>query len=276
MQFALVASKRVQAEPQLQGLCCCCSKPVVAKCGSQKIWHWAHKSKTNCDNWWEPETEWHRIWKNNYLSEWQETPLIDKKTGEKHIADICTSHNLVIEFQHSHIDPQEITSREAFYKNMVWIVDGTRLKRDYARFEKEWKNHGLSEVHETDKLGIFKIGFPEYCFPKNWLKRSVPVVFDFRGHSSLEDSGDLRNPLYCLFPTVGNHTRVAVIPRKAFVTTTTSGEWASRVKEFMTNLRKYDEMQRLRQQQIVSSSVGFRQLGSPLNRFIYNRKRRRF
>ena len=39
-----------------------------------------------------------------------------------------TVHNLVIEFQHSHMDAQERTSREKFYKNMVWVVDGTRLK----------------------------------------------------------------------------------------------------------------------------------------------------
>lgn len=110
MRFALINNNRIEAQPQLQGLCCCCSKPVIAKCGTRKIWHWAHKSKTDCDNWWEPETEWHRLWKNNYPSHWQEMPLLDERKDEKHIADIRTIHNLVIEFQHSHIDPQERTS----------------------------------------------------------------------------------------------------------------------------------------------------------------------
>lgn len=140
MHFALINNNRVKAQPQLQGLCSCCSKPVIAKCGTQKIWHWAHKSKTDCDNWWEPETEWHRTWKNNYPADWQEISLLDKRTGEKHIADVRTVHNLVIEFQHSHIDPQERTSREQFYKNMVWVVDGTRLKKNYPRFLKGKKN----------------------------------------------------------------------------------------------------------------------------------------
>lgn len=128
MHFALINNNRVEAQPQLQGLCLCCSQPVIAKCGTHKIWHWAHRSKINCDNWWEPETEWHRNWKNNYPDDWQEISLRDEKTGEKHIADVRTVHNLVIEFQHSHMDPQERTSREKFYKNMVWVVDGTRLK----------------------------------------------------------------------------------------------------------------------------------------------------
>jgi competence protein CoiA len=276
MQFALIDNNRIKAEPQLQGLCCCCSQPVIAKCGTQKIWHWAHKSKTNCDNWWEPETEWHRIWKNNYQSDWQEMSLLDERTGEKHIADIRTINNLVIEFQHSHIDTQERTSREKFYKNMVWVVDGTRLKRDYPRFLKEWKRDGISEVRQTDNVGIFEIWFPEFCFPENWLKSSVPVVFDFRGDGSLDDLNGLRNPLYCLFPQVGRHARVAEISRKAFVTTTTNGEWTSRVQEFISNFRKQDEMQRLKEQRTVSSTVGFRQFGSPLNRFIYRGKRRRF
>ena len=151
MRFALINDNRVEAQPQLKGLCSCCSNPVIAKCGSRKIWHWAHKSKTDCDNWWEPETEWHRAWKSNYPNDWQEVSLLNGSTGEKHIADVSTAHNLVIEFQHSHIDPQE---RKKFYKNMVWVVDGTRLKRDYPRFLKEWNSDGLSEVRQTEKLGI--------------------------------------------------------------------------------------------------------------------------
>lgn len=86
MRFALVNNNRTEAQPKLSGLCYCCSKPVMAKCGKQKIWHWAHKSKTDCDNWWEPETEWHRTWKNNYPADWQELFSFDKNTGEKHIA----------------------------------------------------------------------------------------------------------------------------------------------------------------------------------------------
>lgn len=240
MRFALIGNNRTEAQPKLSGLCCCCSKPVIAKCGTRKIWHWAHKSKTDCDNWWEPETEWHRNWKNNYLAEWQEKPFFDKRKNEKHIADVCTINNLVIEFQHSNIHPQERTSREQFYKNMVWVVDGTRLKRDYPRFIKEWKSY---DVYQTEKENIFKVSFPEYCFPESWLKSSVPVIFDFRGDGTLVDSEGLRNNLYCLFPQFGRNARVAVISRKAFLNTTINGEWSSRVQEFINEFRRQDEIQ---------------------------------
>jgi len=33
MRFALINDNRVEAQPQLKGLCPCCSNPVIAKCG---------------------------------------------------------------------------------------------------------------------------------------------------------------------------------------------------------------------------------------------------
>lgn len=267
MHFALINNNRVEAQPQLKGLCSCCSSPVIAKCGTKKMWHWAHQSKKECDNWWEPETEWHRTWKNNYSADWQEISLLDKRTGEKHIADVRTVHNLVIEFQHSHIDSQERTTREKFYKNMVWVVDGTRLKRDYPRFLKEWKSDGISEVHKTDKSRIFKVWFPEFCFPEAWLKSSVPVIFDFRGDGAIEDLEGMRNTLYCLFPQVGRHARVAEISRIAFINSTTNGEWTLRVEKFINVYRKQDELERKEQQKTVtrpSNNVIYTWRGVPL------------
>ena len=257
MRFALIDNIRTEARPKLSGLCCCCSMPVIAKCGRQKMWHWAHKSKTDCDNWWEPETEWHRNWKNNYPAEWQEISLFDKRTIEKHIADVRTTHSLIMEFQHSNITPQERTSREQFYKNMVWVVDGTRLKRDYPRFLKEWKYDENNDVHQTDKPGIFKVYFPEFCFPQAWLKSSVPVIFDFLGDGSLDNSEGLRNNLYCLFPQVGRHARVAVISKKSFINTTTNGEWTSRVQNFINEFRRQDEIEEREQRRkmLKSSNV---------------------
>jgi competence CoiA-like predicted nuclease len=174
MKFALVDNKRIEANKGAKGICPYCGSELTARCGQIRINHWAHKKDSNCDPWWEPETEWHRLWKNYYPNDWQEIPLSDIQTGEKHIADVRTSHGLVIELQHSHLDPQERISRERFYKHMVWIVDGTRLKRDYPRFLKG-KNH----FRRTNKQNIFIVDFPDECFPPAWLKSSVPVIFDF-------------------------------------------------------------------------------------------------
>ena len=41
------------------------------------------------------------------------------QSGEKHVADVNTQSGMVIEFQHSHLDPLERAARERFYGNMV-------------------------------------------------------------------------------------------------------------------------------------------------------------
>lgn len=233
MRFALIDNKLVEASPGLKGLCPGCAQAVIAKCGTLRIHHWAHRNHKVCDDWWEPETLWHRSWKSNFPSEWQETFLPDEQTGEKHVADVRTSHGLVIEFQHSRIDAKERASRENFYKDMVWVVDGTRLKRDYPRFAKAKK-----EFRNTNKPGLFLINFPDECFPSNWLGSSVPVIFDFRGTESIGDGNDIRHPLYCLFPMLPKRSDaiVAEISRKAFVNSAINGEWMPRARNLMNEL----------------------------------------
>jgi len=231
MHFALVDNKHVEAKAGLIGLCPGCSKPVIAKCGTQRIHHWSHCNNKSCDSWWESETEWHRSWKNNFPAEWQETFLPDERTGEKHIADVFTSQGLVIEFQHSHIDLEERTTREKFYKNMVWVVDGMRLKRDYKRFLKS------KDFFQTIKQGVFKFNYPEECFPTEWLGSTVAVIFDFRNNKSKDNLENIRNQLYCLFPIgMGSSSICAEIPQKAFITTIIDGTWLLRYLNFMDKI----------------------------------------
>jgi len=220
MKFAFVDGNRTEATNGARGVCPSCGSELIAKCGEVKINHWAHKSIRNCDPWLESETEWHRSWKNNFPDDWQEIALPDEQTGEKHIADVRTIHGLVIEFQHSRIDPQERCSREKFYKRMVWVVNGTRLKRDYPRFLK-----GKQNWRRTSKQGYFFVDFPDECFPTTWLGSSAPVIFDFRGTESIDDQYDLRNNLYCLFPRQNKREAIlAIISRESFISSAINGE----------------------------------------------------
>src|SRR5690606_25534374 len=101
MKFALVHNIRTEATKRSKGTCPSCGAELIAKCGTLKIHHWAHKAIRNCDPWWENETEWHRLWKSYFPEKWQEVIMYDEETREKHIADVRTDHGLVIEFQHS-------------------------------------------------------------------------------------------------------------------------------------------------------------------------------
>lgn len=270
MHFALIDNKLKEAEPGLKGLCRGCSQTVIAKCGKQRIWHWAHRDNKMCDNWWEPETVWHRSWKNKYPIEWQEVFLPDEQTGEKHMADVRTTHNLVIEFQHSHIDPTERTSRERFYRNMVWVVDGTRLKRDYPRFLKEKKHFNFV------KQGIFRVDYPDECFPSAWLGSSVPVIFDFLGNDEIDNTKDLKYHLYCLFPIrIGRYSFLAEISRKSFINTTIKGEWLIRSGHFMDSLSQANQelQNELEKRQRIQDNINFERFSSAMR---YRQRGRRF
>ena len=127
MRLALVDGVRAEPAPSLRGKCYLCGDDMIAKCGQYVRWHWAHKARITCDPWQESETDWHRYWKNAFPADCQEVVHVDDRTHEKHIADVKTPGEFVVEVQHSPIAEHEALSRERFYKNMIWIVDARHL-----------------------------------------------------------------------------------------------------------------------------------------------------
>ena len=103
---------------------------MIAKCGSRVRHHWAHASRRNCDPWWENETDWHREWKNRFPGECREVSHTSAD-GEVHRADIKTPTGIIIEVQHSPMTDDERESREAFYQNLVWILDGRPFRNNF-------------------------------------------------------------------------------------------------------------------------------------------------
>lgn len=98
-------------------------EPLVAKCGEIKVHHWARKT-ADPDTWHEPETQWHLEWKSHFNK--KDTEQVITVDGMRHRMDarmFVDDRQVVIEFQHSHISPQEIRERERGYGNMVWIFD---------------------------------------------------------------------------------------------------------------------------------------------------------
>ncbi len=182
MKYALVDRQRREARPDLSGECPVCGAAMVAKCGERRVWHWAHRGRRTCDRWWEPETEWHRAWMNEFPVEWQEF-LQRAEDGEKHIADVKTEHGRVIEFQHSYLRPEERRAREAFYSRMVWIVDGLRRKRDRSQFF-----NALRDARFVNSKRLTLSVFSDECaLLRDWADSGVPVFFDFGEINDLEE-----------------------------------------------------------------------------------------
>ena len=174
MKFALVNGERQEPEPNLSGSCPSCGSPMISRCGEVRVRHWAHKGRRDCDPWWEPESEWHRNWKNQFPIGWQEV-VRHAPDGERHIADVRTEAGCVIEFQHSYIKPEERRAREAFYRPLVWVVDGLRRPRDRARFLKTWEE-GAPVRRDSPFQRIWS---GEGALLRDWRASTAGVFFDF-------------------------------------------------------------------------------------------------
>jgi competence protein CoiA len=215
MKFALVNGIRTEAFPKGTGKCTLCNGETIAKCGPKIIRHWAHKSLKKCDNWWENETQWHRDWKSYFPDEWQEVVHFDS-SGEKHRADVKTAKGVVIEFQNSPMPVAEMQAREAFYGNMVWIVNGEKFQENFIIFDRlpdpkakgfedivihiasssdngrvyhkasEYDGSGMVEIYNLNLLNELVIqnytGHHRVHWknPRSvWFSAQAPVLFDF-------------------------------------------------------------------------------------------------
>ena len=221
MKYALVGNVRKEAAKGLVGVCPFCGDALLARCGKVKVNHWAHKKKFACDNWWENETEWHRSWKNQYPIEWQEIVMFDERTKEKHIADVKTPDGLIIEFQHSKISELERKSRESFYKKIIWVVDGSRRKRDSNRFLSGLKSYG----HEIQK-GVYEVDYLDGCLPQDWIACKKLMVFDFEGiivDNGLQES--YQRIIYIVVPNTNNRVFITEMKLEVFINKSKDGSF---------------------------------------------------
>lgn len=239
MHLALVNGQRTPPSPKLTGTCPVCGDPMLSKCGTVKVHHWAHRGVRVCDDWWERELAWHRDWKNKFPLQWQES-IRFAEGGEKHIADVRTEAGLVIEFQHSALKPAEREARERFYGNMVWVVNGTRLVRDLPRFL-EYKDM----LRGTENNGIFTCHAPEWLFPRNWITSSACVFFDFGVQDGQPDV------LWCLLPyRVYGEAIVIAMQRSDFVARAQQSAEVIPAKAIAENIAQRMQMAAARQAQV--------------------------
>lgn len=173
MKFSLVDGFKAEPFKGGTGICFCCGSKTIAKCGNFKVHHWAHKSKVNCDPWWENEGEWHRKWKNYFHIESQEVVFKQPLSNEKHIADIY-SNQTVIEIQSYSIKEDEARLREKFYNHMIWVIDGCKNE-----FDKIYFNLSLYSPHTEDPSLRQLQWHGRSKILAKWSKSTKPVYFDF-------------------------------------------------------------------------------------------------
>lgn len=218
MKFAIVEGERQEAQPSLLAKCPGCSNEMIAKCGQERIWHWAHRMARTCDHFWESETEWHRAWKNQFPKDWQEIVAV-AKDGEKHIADVKTESGIVLEFQHSFLSRDEREAREIFYKNMVWVVDGRRRPLDKLRF---FQSLGKA-IFISRKLPIVAVQSSACALLRDWQSSRVPVYFDF-GDSEADDLLRYDEPMLWRLNPGNDRAYLSPVTKAAFLQVHMTGQ----------------------------------------------------
>lgn len=152
---------------------------VIGRC--IRIPHFRHKRKGNCGCS-DGETDWHLSWKSQFEN--IEVDMgIDPVTGERNRADAVVGKDFVIEFQHSHINENEQSSRERFYGSkggMVWIVDASG-KQNRTRLAKTQGTNRFVPCLKPpfDKGGYWRLTSGDKVLPKLWIRRNVGIVFDY-------------------------------------------------------------------------------------------------
>lgn len=150
--------------------CRYCGNSMIARKGTVKSHHFAHKSKCNCDPWYHGKGEWHREMQDLFPKEYQEVIL--ESEGEKHIADVCipkpNGQRLVIEFQDSPMSNEEFITRTLFWKSnnsdMIWVFN--LLGKDI----REFPNANERDVLAYEwKRSFFTLG--------NKFIEGVPIIF---------------------------------------------------------------------------------------------------
>jgi hypothetical protein len=73
-----------------------------------------------------------------------------------------------------YLKPEERRSRDAFYRKVIWVVDGTRRKRDVAQLINVW-NEGVP----IGSNPLLRKAFLDNCtLLREWAGSNTPIFFD--------------------------------------------------------------------------------------------------
>lgn len=151
-------NNKIEPTPNTHAYCPDCNAELIAKCGSIKIWHWAHKANSSYCNYM-PETEWHLDWKRRAIDCGHNVEV----KIDNHITDIMrTDMKRVIELQHSSIMPSDIINRCETFKTIEHKID--------------WVFDLEDKYDENNLIFRQKDGF--YTFKQKWQKSVLHVLFD--------------------------------------------------------------------------------------------------
>lgn len=97
---------------------------------------------------------------------------------------------------------------------MLWVIDGTRLKNDYTKFQ----NGTFELIGKPAEPALFFCHNPQSAIPKMWRNSNVPILFDFLGLEENIPQNDIRQFLFCVLPVIVDNKAIIVrMTRSTFI-----------------------------------------------------------
>lgn len=150
------------------------------------------------DSWALPDSRWSLEWKLKFPKEMVERSI--QELQESHVADVKTKKGTVLKFQNRILRAEQLTQREEFFKQMVWVFradkwdmelkfNPTRYKTTEGRYRQlpksdsfEWcgfVSRYSKTVFKTCKMPVFLDFGDEFIYWLNWQNSSnLAVSFD--------------------------------------------------------------------------------------------------
>lgn len=157
--------KRIDIVDSVKGeqyYCPLCESELIQKKGTVNMWHYAHKSLCNCDNWY-VENEWTKSWLDIFNEECREVVIKNSDSDIKRIADIKYK-KLVLKLQSKSLTGEEFTERVNYFSkehNLVWLVD---LREKDVKYRKTQKTYNYIWKHAYKFGNLDKFSKEFYLF----------------------------------------------------------------------------------------------------------------
>ncbi len=192
MFFALDENNiRVNAEDGVFKRCVCpaCGSPVIQKRVDTNRHHFAHDSRRrtvincpyDCNTDYKNMSEWHIRMQEYFPKETRERIFTDKKTGEKHIADVYIEEsNTVLEFQYSSLKKKEFLDRTMFHldegRKIVWLFDESWKEADEESYNKQYyKNGKLVKENNRRAKGPYESKSFRWLYRRKFVEEGPPI-----------------------------------------------------------------------------------------------------
>ena len=163
--------------------CPLCDTDVYARVGPERVPHWAHKIKSECDPWVEEVSFWHQDWYKDFLDNGFKVEEKITKGDEYHSASVFTPNENIIQLRTSPISSNIRQAYASFFDSLTWLVE-VHQQNHLDNFLKKINSahvipaQNLLVDGQQNVNSIFWIYRADQIFPRSWCKLNVPVIFD--------------------------------------------------------------------------------------------------